>query len=80
MWESVHALISHPWRLQCAYEKEIEGRCKRLRDDPEHETRILAASLAKLEHKQEFLLDLATETSTLREKVRAKMAELEDKR
>ncbi len=80
VWRGVLGIISDPHRLLRQYEEHVERQRRSMRGDPDREARDLAEALRRLELKESYLLDVASDTSMPREKLRTKLAELDERR
>lgn len=80
VWQGVLGIVSDPHRLLRQYEEHVERQRRSMRGDPDREARDLAEALRKLEQKESYLLDVASDTSMPRERLRAKLTELDERR
>lgn len=80
VWEAVWGWLSQPDLFKRAYEKEIERRQRAMRGDPEKEARSLSEKLEKLEKKESYLLDVASDRSWPKTKLQPKLDELDRQR
>ncbi len=77
VWAEVYSWLKEPKRLRAGIERYIE---QERRGDPEREMQIWAKRLAELDRKQDYLLDLATDTVMPVDKLRDKLDALETDR
>jgi hypothetical protein len=80
VWYEILVLLSDPARLRRQAEGYIARRRQEICGDPDREVRTLAERLRKLDRREEGYLDLAADGDMSREKLRAKLAELEEQR
>jgi site-specific DNA recombinase len=80
VWEAVSDMLYQPRLLQAAYEKEIERRKRQMRGDPEMEAKALSEGLAKVDQKESYLLDVASDRSWPKAKLQHKLDDLDRQR
>jgi Recombinase zinc beta ribbon domain len=80
VWQGVFSVICDGERLKRQHREHIDRKLRRLRGDPDREARSLAEKLRKLDQKEDYLLDLAADTSMPKERLGAKLAEADAQR
>jgi hypothetical protein len=80
VWTAVHGLLSDPQRLLRQYKAHLVRQRRQMRGDPDREVRDLAGRLQKLDQKESYVLEVASDTSMPKERLQAKLGEFEEQR
>lgn len=80
VWERIRAHMTEPERLRNDLERMIELVREEMRTEPEREAKAWLDKLAEVDRKEDYLLEVAADTSMPKDKLRAKLAELEEAR
>lgn len=80
VWHEVSEALKNPEQLRADMDATIEKMRKSRRGDPHWEAKVWLEKLTEADRKEDYLLDLAADTSMPKDKLRTKLSELEQAR